>query len=94
MHAGHFAVTTVLHTRTVTTALPQGHPLQERNYTFAPHAMPFFRERRKDARKRDMVARGRHAARNNLVSGVEYLQARGIEGHIIRRVLLQLFPRS
>ncbi len=59
----------------------------------SPPDAPAFKERRKDTRKRDIVARGIHAGRDNVLIGVEYLQSRGIEARIIRRVLLRLWSR-
>ncbi len=53
--------------------------------------VPPGRERRSDTHKRDIVARGIHAGRDNVLIGVEYLQSRGIEARIIRRVLLRLW---
>ena len=67
--------------------------MQKHDITFDALDGPARRERRKDARKRDIVARGTVAGRVNLLCGVEFLQFRGIEAHIIRRVLLQLFNR-
>ena len=64
--------------------------MQEHVHSQSAPDTPGFRERRKDTRKRDVVARGAHAGRDNVLSGVEYLQARGIEAHIIRRVLMRL----
>ncbi len=54
---------------------------------------PRVRERRKNLRKRGVVANGVIAGQANVVSGVEYLQSRGIEADIIKRVLLALLAR-
>ncbi len=64
--------------------------MQEHHHTHPTPAAPRFRERRKNARKRDIVAHGVSAGQTNVVRGVEYLQSRGIETDIIKRVLLQL----
>ena len=54
---------------------------------------PARRARRNDTRKRDIVARGAVAGRDNLLSGVEYLQSHGEEAQMIRRVLHELLNR-
>ncbi len=58
--------------------------MQEHLHTHPTQAAPRFRERR------DIVAHGVSAGQTNVVRGVEYLQSRGIETDIIKRVLLQL----
>ncbi len=67
--------------------------MQEHLYTNAALEAPRFRERRKNLRKRGVVANGVIAGQANVVSGVEYLQSRGIEADIIKRVLLALLAR-
>jgi hypothetical protein len=54
---------------------------------------PARRARRNDTRKRDIVARGAVAGRDNLLSGVEDLQSHGVEAQMIRRVLHELLNR-
>jgi hypothetical protein len=54
---------------------------------------PEFVERRKNTGKRHTVAYGIVAGQNNVVAGVEYLQSRNVESHIIHRVILQLLVR-
>lgn len=55
-----------------------------------PAGRPSFGERRRNLRKRDIVAKGVLAGQSNVIAGVEYLKSRGIEADIIARVLLRL----
>lgn len=47
-------------------------------------------ERRKNYRKRDIVAYGVSIGRFSVISGLEYLQAREIDADTIKRVLLDM----
>jgi hypothetical protein len=53
-----------------------------------------LKERRNNARKRDIVEFGVSVGQCNLISGVEYLQSRGIEANIILRVLCELLASA
>ena len=49
-----------------------------------------FKERRKNYRTRDIIERGVSAGQFSLISGLEYLQSRGIDADTINRVLLDM----
>lgn len=51
---------------------------------------PRLKDRRRNSGKRALVEHGIGVGRENLIAGAEYLDARGIEPEIIRRVLLAL----
>jgi hypothetical protein len=67
--------------------------MQEHHHTDATMEALHPRERRQNLRKRNIVEYGVLVGEINLISGVEYLQSRGIEAEIIERVLLDLLTR-
>ena len=50
-------------------------------------------ERRKNIRQRDIVSYGMIAGQDNVIAGVEYLRARGVEAQIIERVVQRMLAR-
>ena len=61
--------------------------------TVTAAATPHRVERRKNIRQRDIVAYGMIAGQDNVIAGVEYLRARGVEAHIIERVVQRMLAR-
>jgi hypothetical protein len=64
--------------------------MQEHSQHEIARQVPRLPERRRNRRKRSIVDSGISVGQENLISGVEYLQSRGIEASIVTRVLLAL----
>jgi hypothetical protein len=72
---------------------PVGHLMLEQNTITTAAATPLRAERRKNIRQRDIIAYGMIAGQDNVIAGVEYLRARGVEAHIVERVVQRMLAR-
>jgi hypothetical protein len=64
--------------------------MQQLSHSETGAQAPRLKDRRRNSGKRVLVDHGITVGRDNLVAGAEYLDSRGIEPAIVRRVLLAL----